>query len=63
MDGVFGPQTEAALAEFIRIFGIDASPSRVSAPLWNAIINIYDDLYVGNTASEGQYPGAVIGEG
>ena len=63
VDGVFGPQTEAALAEFIRIFGIDASPSRVSAPLWNAIINIYDDLYVGNTASEGQYPGAVIGEG
>lgn len=62
VDGVFGPATEAALAEFIDIFGIDASPTRVSAPLWNAITNVYDDLYVGNRAREGQYSGAVIGE-
>ena len=62
VDGVFGPNTEAALREFINIFGIDATPSRVTAPLWNAVTNVYDDLYVGNAALEGQYPGAVIGE-
>ena len=62
VDGVFGPATESALQAFIDIFGIEASPNRVSAPLWNAITNVYDDLYVGNTAREGQYSGAVVGE-
>ena len=62
VDGVFGPSTESALSAFIDTFGINASSNRVTAPLWNAITNVYDDLYVGNTAREGQYPGAVTGE-
>ncbi|MBQ4071781.1 MAG: peptidoglycan-binding protein [Clostridia bacterium] len=61
-DGIFGPSTESALAEFIRIFGIEAVPSRVGAVLWNAIASVYDDLYVGNTAEAGQYSGRVISE-
>ena len=62
-DGVFGPATESALEAFITAFGIDASSRRVGASLWNAITNVYDDLYVGNTARSGQYSGREISEG
>ncbi len=61
-DGSFGPSTQSAIAEFIRIFGLEAPSTRVNATLWNAITNVYDDLYVGNMASEGQYPGVTSEE-
>ena len=46
-DGVFGPGTARAVSEFKRIFGIPGDPERVSAQTWNAITNVYDDLYSG----------------
>ncbi|MBQ8689132.1 MAG: peptidoglycan-binding protein [Clostridia bacterium] len=61
-DGVFGPATESAVAEFIEIFDLPYSPNRVNAPLWYAITNVYDDLYSGGLVNEGQYPGYVISE-
>jgi len=60
-DADFGPATAAALREFKRIFDIPGDPDRVSVQTWEAIVNVYDDLYNGAIAREGQYPGYVIG--
>ena len=62
VDGVYGPSTAEQVAKFKEIFDIPGTPGRVNAPTWNAIANIYDDLYTGSLASEGQYPGYEIGE-
>lgn len=56
-DGVFGPSTAAAVEAFKREFGLPGDPQRVSAQVWNALIRVYDDLYVGNIVDEGQFPG------
>ena len=47
IDGIYGPSTARAVAEFKRIFDIPGDPERVSAQTWNAITSIYDDLYSG----------------
>ena len=60
-DADFGPATAAAVREFKRIFDIPGDPERVSVQTWDAIVNVYDDLYNGAVAREGQYPGYVIG--
>lgn len=57
VDGVFGPSTAEQVRQFKRIFDIPGAPDRVNAPAWNAIANIYDDLYTGQTVNEGQFPG------
>ncbi len=57
VDGVFGNATRNAVSEFIRIFGIPGTPDRITVLIWNAITQIYDDLYTGGIVSEGQYPG------
>ncbi len=56
-DGDFGTATGAQVRAFKELFGLPGAPERVSAPTWNAITNVYDDLYVGDTVNEGQYPG------
>lgn len=61
VDGVFGASTARAVESFKKTFGIDSSSSRVNASVWNAIINVYDDLYVGNTVRDDQFPGYSIG--
>lgn len=60
VDGVFGSQTGNQVAEFKKIFNIPGTANRVNAPTWNAISNIYDDLYTGNSVNENQYPGYEI---
>ena len=57
VDGVFGPSTALQVSEFKKIFNLPGSPERVNAPIWNAIANIYDDLYTGDRVNAGQYPG------
>ena len=57
VDGEYGPATENAVAAFKRIFNIPGAPERVTAILWSSIANVYDDLYYGESASEGQFPG------
>lgn len=47
IDGVYGPETARAVSEFKRLFDIPGDPERVSAQTWNAITNVYDDLYTG----------------
>ncbi len=61
VDGVYGPGTEAAVSEFKRIFDIPGDAERVSVQTWDAITNVYDDLYNGAIAREGQYPGYNMG--
>ena len=58
-DGDFGPATARAVRRFIELFDIPGNPERVTATVWNAIINVYDDLYVGNFVNENQFPGIV----
>lgn len=60
VDGVFGPSTADQVRAFKRLFDIPGTPDRVNAPAWNAIANIYDDLYNGDGVNEGQFPGYTI---
>ena len=57
VDGIFGQNTENAVNAFTNLFELPTSSGRVNAQVWNAIINVYDDLYVGNTVNENQFPG------
>lgn len=59
-DGVFGPQTAVQVAAFKRYFNLPGTEDRVNAPTWNSIASIYEDLYVGRTVHDGQYPGYQI---
>ena len=57
VDGSYGPATANAVNKFVEIFDLEDNRSRVNAQVWNAIINVYDDLYEGNTVNEEQFPG------
>ncbi len=63
VDGVYGQSTAAAVSAFVNLFGLPGNPERVSAQDWNAIVNVYEDLYRGSTVNEGQYPGYDISTG
>ena len=57
VDGSYGQATSAAVNKFVEIFGLPDNRNRVNAQVWNAIINVYDDLYEGNTVRQEQFPG------
>ena len=57
VDGSYGSATENAVNKFVEIFNLPNSRGRVNAQVWNAIINVYDDLYSGNIVNEEQFPG------
>lgn len=59
--GYFGPQTTAAVRAFKETFSLPGDPDIVSAVTWNYLTMVYEDLYSGHTATEGQYPGRDIG--
>ncbi len=59
-DGDFGPATTAAVKAFQSLFGIVGTPGTVSSVTWNAITNVYEDLYTASLVNEGQYPGYEI---
>ena len=61
VDGVYGPATASAVSEFKRLFDIPGDSERVSVQTWDAITNVYDDLYNGAIAREGQFPGYNVG--
>ena len=56
-DGVYGSGTAAAIDAFEAAFGLPPTRDVVNAAVWNAIARVYDDLYLSQQASEGQYPG------
>ena len=57
VDGSYGPSTANAVNAFVELFDLPTNPNRVNAMVWDAIINVYDDLYVGNRVNEEQFPG------
>lgn len=60
VDGVFGNATAEQVRIFKDIFNLTGDPERVSAPTWNAITSVYDDLFTGSSVNEGQFPGNEI---
>jgi len=58
--GYFGPQTQQAVEAFQRLYGLPVT-GYVEALTWDAIADLYSDLYVGNRLSDGQFPGGTIG--
>ena len=58
--GYFGTQTQNAVAAFQELFGIPVSET-VGSVTWNAIADLYSDLYNGNRLNEGQFPGYDVG--
>ena len=59
-DGIFGVGTEAAVVAYKEIFDLDPTPI-VSASVWEDITSTYRDLYDGQRASAGQFPGSSLG--
>ena len=57
--GYFGERTEEAVTALQRFLGIEPNGT-VGAVTWNAITSLYNDLFIGNRLSEGQYPGYTI---
>ena len=60
-DGVYGPATREAVAAFQRLFGVPGITGVTGAVTWDAIASVYEDLYEGNRATEGQFPGYTVG--
>lgn len=58
--GYFGERTQEAVLAFQELAGIPTSGA-VGAVTWNAITDVYSDLYNGSILGEGQYPGFEIG--
>ena len=58
-DGIFGPETAAAVRAFQRIYGLDAN-GIVAEETWNSIVNIYRELRFGEVRAPGQFPGTNI---
>ena len=57
VDGIYGAETVAAVEAFQKLFSLPGYSGQVTAYTWNAISNVYNDIYGGNRASAGQYPG------
>ena len=57
--GYFGTQTENAVITLQNLIGIEPNGT-VGAATWDAITNLYSDLYNGSRLGEGQYPGYEI---
>ena len=58
--GYFGPRTREAVIAFQEQFGLPIN-GQVGAIAWEAITDVYSDLYNGATPGEGQFPGFEIG--
>ena len=54
--GYFGMQTQRAVVALQNLFGIEPSGT-VAAPTWNAITDLYSDLFKGSRLNDGQFPG------
>ena len=60
VDGIFGASTAAQVRAFKTLFDLPGEPTRVNAATWNALTDIYEDLFAGDYVNEGQFPGYTI---
>ncbi len=60
VDGEFGRATYDAVIAFNRTFGLPTETGVVNPTVWNAISNVYSDLYNGDQRQEGQFHGYMI---
>ena len=58
--GYFGTQTQSAVIALQNLLGIEPTGT-VAAATWDAITNLYSDLYNGTRLGEGQFPGYEVG--
>ncbi|MBQ9098030.1 MAG: peptidoglycan-binding protein [Clostridia bacterium] len=58
--GYFGPRTREAVIAFQELSGLPVN-GQVSALTWEALTDLYSDLYNGQILGEGQYPGFETG--
>ena len=58
--GYFGPRTREAVIAFQELAGLPVT-GQVAAITWEALTDLYSDLFSGNTLGEGQYPGFTVG--
>lgn len=56
VDGVFGPETAAAVRAFQELEGLDIT-GIVNVTTWNALASLYNDIESGNTVADGQFSG------
>ncbi len=56
-DGIYGAETERAVREFQRFFGINET-GEVNQYTWDRIVLIYRNLRFGNTRNPGQFSGS-----
>ncbi len=59
--GYFGTLTNQAVLAVQRLLGL-SSTGYIDEATWDAITELYTDIYYGTVLSEGQYPGFDIGE-
>lgn len=59
-DGIFGPETTAAVKAFQTQYGLQAN-GIVNKETWDKIVEVYRDLRFGSTRAPGQFPGENIG--
>ena len=60
LTGYFGNRTQEAVIAFQNLIGLNAN-GVVGAVTWNAITDLYSDLYNGSRVNDGQYPGYEVG--
>ncbi len=60
-DGVYGPETAAAVAAFQRLFGLPDN-GNVGVTTWDTLAAVYSNVRFGNTQRPGQYPGTDFGQ-
>ncbi|MBE6696139.1 MAG: peptidoglycan-binding protein [Ruminococcaceae bacterium] len=59
--GNYGSATENAVTAFQELFGLDVGRRGVVGSVtWAALMDVYEDIYRGNRASTGQYPGYTV---
>lgn len=58
--GFFGTRTQEAVIVFQRLFGLEQN-GLVGSVTWNAITDVYSDIFNGSRLNEGQHPGYEIG--
>lgn len=58
-DGVFGPDTTAAVTAFQNTYGLPAT-GVINEQTWNAIVDVYRELRFGMVRTPGQFPGTDI---